>query len=424
MSGPARAAADAGHGPLRAHEMWMVAPELARSVEIALTEHVAVGTRKGYESAIKSFTEFLTAFAGPPPFPVEPVWLCAYIIYTCMHVSVPSMKVYLQGIKYGHGCQGFQWSLDGDERIRRALRWVKRKYGMASKASKVPLSLRLLSKLFVHVPGWPRLHIMSHDDRVFVTASVIATLGFLRGGEFTWSKSSFRPLLRGDQLTISSSLGYSAVTIDVPQPKTRWWLPSVAVTCFTPAPGCFMDPVWLLTGMRCLSSVPLGLRDPAFRMSNGDALSRDFAVRRTSELMLAARCQLVDHRGEPLDVKAASWRAGGVASAKAAGLSDSTIMEMGRWTSSAWLNYTVRDLNEIRQATIAMWKAAQGRVPDDAVASGQVVGASAPVDPRDVVSASAASALFSSPRGQGPRGIGRGRGRGRGHVRGRGRPRG
>jgi hypothetical protein len=386
--------------------MWVVAPDLARRVEIALTEHVTAGTRDGYESAIKSFSDFLIGFGGPPPFPVDPVWLCAYITYICMSISVPSMKVYLQGIKYGHGCQGFQWSLDGDERIRRALRWVKRRYGMASKASKVPLSLQLLSRLFLQIPGWPRLLAMSHDDRVFVAASVVATLGFLRGGEFTWSKSSFRPLLRGAQVTVITSLSCPAVKIDVPQPKTRWWLPSVAVTCFRPAPECHLDPAWLVTGMRSLSVVPMGPNDPAFRMSDGSALSRDFAVRRTSVLMLAANVQLVDHRGEPVAIKAASWRAGGVASAKAANLPDSTIMEMGRWTSSAWLNYTVRDLNEIQQATTAMWHAAQVRCPDGALAGGQVVGASALVDPRDVISAPL-----------------RGRGRNRRRGQGRGRPR-
>jgi hypothetical protein len=144
--------------------MWSVAPALARRVEIAITEHITEGTRKGYESAIKSFTGFLSSFDGPPPFPVDPVWLCAYIIYTCMDVSVPSMKVYLQGIKYGQGCHGFPWTLDGDERVRRALRWVKRRYGMATKASKLPLSLRLLSRLFQHIPGWPRLASMTHND--------------------------------------------------------------------------------------------------------------------------------------------------------------------------------------------------------------------------------------------------------------------
>jgi hypothetical protein len=390
--------------------MWLVAPVLAQRVETAITEHITVGTRKGYESAIKSYTDFLADFDGPTPFPVDPVWLCAYIIYTCMDVSVPSMKVYLQGIKYGQGCQGIAWSLDGDERIRRALRWVKRRYGMASKASKLPLSLRLLTRLFKFIPGWPRPVSMSHDDRVFVAASVVATLGFLRGGEFTWSRSSFRPVLLGDQLTVSAMPGSSSVTVAVPQPKTRWWLPFVAVTCFSPGPGCFLDPASLVSSMRRLSSVPMGPKDAAFRMADGSPLSRDFAVRRTSELILQAGVRLIDHRGEPLDVKAASWRAGGVASAKEANIPDSTIMEMGRWTSSAWLHYTVRDLNEIQQATAAMWRAA--RVSDGASVGTQVVVSSALVDPRDGVLASDARALLFPHAGRG-RARGRGRGRGR-----------
>jgi hypothetical protein len=106
-------------------------------------------------------------------------------------------------------------------------------------------------------------------------------------------------------------------------------------------------------------------------MADGLPLSRAFAVRRTSELIGIAGVHLVDHRSEPLDVKAASWRAGGVASAKEANLPDSTIMEMGRWTSSAWLHYTARDLAEIQQAMAAMWSAA--RVPDGAPAGAQVV---------------------------------------------------
>jgi hypothetical protein len=136
-------------------------------------------------------------------------------------------------------------------------------------------------------------------------------------------------------VTVSMTSGCSSVTVAVPQPKTRWWLPFVAVTCFSPGTGCYLDPAWLVSAMRRMSSVSMGPKDAAFRMADGSPLSRDFAVRRTSELIVKADVRLVDHRGEPLDVKAASWRAGGVASAKEANIPDSTIMEMGRWTSSA-----------------------------------------------------------------------------------------
>jgi hypothetical protein len=378
--------------------MWDVAPILAGLVEVGLTEHILVSTRSGYESAIRSYVDFLKAFHGPPPFPADGIWLCAWIAYICMDISVPSLKVYLSGIKYGQGCHGSLWTLDGDERLRRMLRWVKKRYGSAGKATKVPLSLRLLSRIFSFIPGWPSLRRMSHDDRVYVAASVVATLGFLRGGEFTWSKGSCRRMLLGADLQVISSLGSPAVRVSIPRPKTRWWLPSVSVTCFQPASGCFLDPAWLVNGMRNLApaGASMGPSDAAFRMTNGAPLSRSVAVTRTTELMTAANVQLLDHRGEPMDVKAASWRAGGVASAKEAGLSDAVIMEMGRWTSPAWLHYSVTNLHDVRDAMRSMWVAA---CAPDILAGGHVVGVSAPADASDNdVVAQAQSLLASSNR--------------------------
>lgn len=392
MSGLGGVRGGPGYGPLAGHGIWAAAPDVAKILEVALSEHITEGTRKGYESAVKTYSQFLADFGGPPPFPVDAVWLCAWIVYVCMDISVASVKVYLQGIKYGQGCHGSPWTLDGDERLRRTLRWVKREYGMASRAPKVPLSLRLLLKLFAHIPGWPALRQMSHNDRVYVAGSVVATLGFLRGGEFLWSKGSFRKLLLGRDLTEVSSSGSPAVKVSIPQPKTRWWLQSVAVLCFRPAIGCPLDPVGLVRGMRELSVVPMGPTDAAFPLADGSPLSRAFAVNRTVSLMTAAGVRLVDHRGEPLDVKAASWRAGGVASAKEANISDAVIMELGRWTSTAWLHYSVTDLQDVQKATYAMWKAARA---DGGLVPNHVVGVSAPADGSEVDAAAQARDLLS-----------------------------
>jgi hypothetical protein len=262
----------------------------------------------------------------------------------------------------------------------------------------------LLNQLWdqMHVPDdacSPSLRRMFHDDRVYVAVSVVATLGFLRGGEFTWSKGSCCRMLLGADLQVISSLGSPAVSVSIPRPKTRWWLPSVSVTCFQPAPGCFLDPAWLVNSMRNLAPTGawMGPSDAhSVILTNGAPLSRSVAVTRTTELMTAANVQLLDHRGEPIDVKAVSWRAGGVASAKEVGLSDAVIMEMGRWTSPAWLHYSVTDIHDVRDAMRSMWVAA---CAPDILAGGHVVGVSAPADASDNdVVAQAQSLLASSSR--------------------------
>ena len=346
-----------GVGPLIGHPIVMEAPALALLLESAIVGHVLPRTRGTYESAIRNVESFMAAFSSRAPFPVDPVWLCAWLVYVSMDVSHASLKVYICGIKYGQGSLGFAWPTSGAEYIRRVMRYLKRKYGMAGKATKVALSISLLLRLFGRMPGWPILENMSHDDRVVAASSTVATLGFLRGGEFLWSRGSDRALLRGRDVVVSRR-GAPAVVVSVPQPKTRFWLAAVDVVCFVPEAGCPFDPVWLVSRMRQLAPVSMGPDDAAFRMADGRPLSRDVAVRRIGQLLSLAGVSFVDRRGEPADVKAASWRAGGVASARAALIPDSVIMELGRWSTYAWLAYSVTELSELRGAMAAMWSVA------------------------------------------------------------------
>lgn len=359
MRRAARVRYGSGHGPLSGHAIIREAPILAAVLTSAIVEHVLPKTRRTYESAIKNFESFMSAFSSRLPFPVDPVWLCAWLVYTSNQVSHASLKVYICGVKYGQGCLGFEWPTAGAEYVRRVMRFLKRKYGMAGKATKVALSISLLLRLFIKMPGWPTPEDMSHDDRVIAASSMVATLGFLRGGEFLWSRGSDRALLLGKDVVVARRSGVPAVTVAVPQPKTRFWLAAVDVVCFTPEEGCSFDPARLVSKMRQLSPVPMGPRDAAFRMADGRPLSRNVAASRISGLMESAGVSFVDRRGEPVNVKAASWRAGGVASARAAGICDSVIMELGRWSTYAWLAYSVTELSELKGAMSAMWSAAE-----------------------------------------------------------------
>jgi hypothetical protein len=78
-----------------------------------------------------------------------------------------------------------------------------------------------------------------------------------------------------------------------------------------------------------------------------------------TQLHLArAGVSLVDADGKPVRVKAASWRSGGVQSAKLAGLSDGLIMALGRWRSIAWCSYLFATVCDLQKATTQMARAA------------------------------------------------------------------
>ena len=342
------------------HRLGLADPGLMARLSLALGDHITRSTQSSYNTATRSFFRFCTT-RGFAPFPVDPVVLSAFIVYEARWVSLLSLKLYLSGIRSASIDNGFPWLLDGDPLCARALRAMKRRYGCPEKTLKVPLSFALLIRLFRLLPGWPCAQDMSHDDRLFVSASLIASTGFLRGGEFLSSARSCRPILRAQDVALRSIEGRLCAVVSIRSPKARWWVKSQDVVCFPPPassdPGSPSPALWWHQYFS-LSVPPLAEEGPAFVLADGSTLSRNVMVRKTSSLVCKAELHLVDPSGRPLKVLASSWRAGGVASARLAGVSDATIMSMGRWSSSAWLNYSVPIATEIPRASDAMWNAA------------------------------------------------------------------
>ena len=192
------------------------------------------------------------------------------------------------------------------------MRYVKRKYGVAGKALKVPISIGTLHKMSLQIPGWPTPTRMKHNDMVFVAASIIATIGFLRGGEFLFTESPGRPLLRHCDVSIAGGNDDpSTVSVCVAQLKARWWLQSVTVPCFDPGISCPVRPCFWLNAYRRLSLVALSASGPAFVLIDGSPLSKSWMLARTNALLLRAGIKLADETGRPVHAKASSWRAGG-----------------------------------------------------------------------------------------------------------------
>ena len=79
---------------------------------------------------------------------------------------------------------------------------------------------------------------------------------------------------------------------------------------------------------------------------------------------------------------ASSWRAGGVQSAKEAGVSDAVTMTLGRWSSSAWTDYAFSSADALCEASTDLWSAAVASRPQ--AVEVLVVGETRPSDDLDV----------------------------------------
>jgi hypothetical protein len=333
-------------------------PFLAAFVGAGITAHVVSGTQSSYMTATANYEEFCRV-RGLSAWPAVSVRVSAWLLYLAGSIRVASMPMYLAGIQYTQGLSSLPWTLKGDEKIRRVMRFLKRTLPAKGSTVKIPVSVPVLRKILPLLPGWPNMAAMSALDRTFATASVLAVCGFLRGGEFLSSSGSSRKVLSFDSVSVRKVGAGLAVVLAISQPKASFWLESQDVFCFASPAGTdnTFCPVRLWEAYARLSPVRLTDSGAAFRGSGGKPLSRDFMVKRTAALLAQAGLSFVDASGNRMEVKAASWRAGAVRSAIDANVPVPFIQASGRWKSAAWIAYLVQNKFDLQGAARAIWGA-------------------------------------------------------------------
>jgi hypothetical protein len=329
-------------------------PASANLLGMVLREHILPKTSSSYMTGINSFLNFCRE-RGVSPWPVDPIWFAAWMLKLGRSIAHTSLKMYMAGVRHGQELEGFDWELSDNATVRSVLRWMRRRYPTRKMANKIAISTSVLKQILPHLPGWPNLAVMRHDDAVFATASVLATSAFLRGGEFLFEKGSDRPLLRRSNMDIRPVAGSTAVVIHVVQPKTSWWLDEVLIPCFANSAMVDFCPVALWRNYLALFASPLLPSSPAFVMQSGAPLSKVFMLSRTAELLATAGIRCLDGSGEVVRLVASSWRAGGVRSALDAGVPESRIMALGRWKTSAWMHYLIHSPLDFQGAAAKMW---------------------------------------------------------------------
>ena len=334
-----------------------VDPLSARVVSRALRAYVVPGVASSYATGAQQFVEFC-AVRGLDPWDTTEVVISAFILFLCLRIKVTSLNVYLSGLRFEYINQTGSWPFQSNESLRRVRRYVKRRYPCSKKATKLPISLAVLRVLLPLVPGWPVVSSMRQDDAVFCVGSVIAVVAFMRGGEAFVDVGGDRPVLRAGHVQVRAVGGVQTVVVSIPQPKTRWELDVVEVPCFSgPEAGDFWPlKLWLEYSAAFPAS---NARCPAFRRSDGSAVSKSFMLERTAALLKQAGIPIIDDQGACSQLRASSWRAGAVRSAISAGLSESVIMELGRWKSTAWRHYLFFSQLDLQGACLKMWRSSE-----------------------------------------------------------------
>ena len=327
-------------------------PGLAGTVDLGLREHYTKNTGSTYRTGANDYSRFCENRALRP-WPVDEITYCGWLHVTARRIKISSMAMYMAGVRDASILAGYPWHLRGNEMVRRTMRYLKRRHPITPKAAKMPITVAVLRRILPLLHEWPDMARMTADDRVFASASVSAVAGFLRGGEFLTSRGSTRATLKASDVVVRRVNGCKAQVIGIPQPKAKFWLSTQSVPCYASTPDNTFCPVrlWGEYSRRCPGFTASG---PAFLLQN-KALTREYMVTRTNDLMRLANISLHDHTGTAMNVQAASWRSGAVCSAIAANVSVPYIMLLGRWSSSAWENYIVRAPIDLRRPAHSMW---------------------------------------------------------------------
>ena len=368
MYPPAPVSAGAGGSGTSQAMLRRNAPHLARQLQVALRGYVVPTVQSNYGNLAAKYVRFCELH-GLQAWPADGTKVGAWVLRLMTTVMPSSLKVYLAAVRYAHINEGHAWHLQGNETLRRILRYVKRRFASDKERLKLPVSLHIVRLMLAQLPRWPDLDSLAYDDLLFACVTVVAVCGFLRGGEFLFRPGQSRPLLLHShvQMQYLGAHERSALVVHVPQPKAEYWRRSSFVPIFGQrrAPGAAPDPfdpilLWRTLCRRspCVQRAERGKPLPAFHYLNGKPLEQKKMMARTLELATSAGVSLTDDRGRSLAVRAASWRAGGVSSAVSAGVPETVIKELGRWKSSAWERYLLHTSTDLGVASERMWACA------------------------------------------------------------------
>ena len=278
---------------------------------------VANSTRNIYATAMSSFQAFCS-HDMVRPFPLSESTLTRYCSAVANRLKYSSIKTYLAGIQFHATIRGFQQPISGMRQLYYVLRGIRRAQALnAGRPAKQPITFVHLAILFDGFSG----QYSRHDAAMLHSAMSLAFFGMLRVSEYTSSHAqSYVPehtLLVEDVFLIESTLH-----ISLKKSKTDPFRVGSVVRLVQT--NCRFCPVLAFRIFSYLRGTRSG---PLFIFENGSFLTR-------------CRLSSMLQRVFPFaNINTHSFRIGGASAASSAGIPDSSIRILGRWSSDAFLRY-------------------------------------------------------------------------------------
>lgn len=322
---------------------------------------LAPSTRLTYQAAFNSYSNCFAAHGEEAPFPATQVSLVLWLTHSATRsnraLAPSTLRTYLSSLSSLHEELGFRNLLEDKPLVNRCWKGIKRFAG-ASKMIRRPITTDILARM-------KSLLNDSFASVAFFAAASLATYGLLRMGEFTTHTTSAKnsnpfklltlqqlKLMKedGSEISILSPLLFHQVTnmsILLRTSKTDPFRKTVTVRIGHAVPVQAM-----LTYLRVhpvLVQAQPNLNAPLFvsSLSSLQPLTRDIVIKVTRHLLSGLGLDEKEFFGH-------SFRKGGATSLSKAGVAESVIQLVGRWTSDCYKLYIVTPIETLLDASRAM----------------------------------------------------------------------
>lgn len=306
--------------------------QLDGRVQYFCAKGVAESTQKTYQSAIRKFHNFCSLYNIVSPFPVSESMLCYFTTYLAGQNLCPqTIKTYLAGIRHMQVTLGLPEpraysSLPRLRLVQTGVARTHRDRQVQPTRVRLPITAAILRRM---KKQWGE-GIGDFNITMLWAASVLCYFGFFRAGELTVpSVGAYREgkhLSWGD-VAIDDPAKPATIRVLLRHSKTDQLGKGVEV--FIGMTGDDICPVAAVASYMVARGNKKG---PFFVTKDGKPLTKP---RFTQEVREVLRKSGLSHQS----FAGHSFRIGAATAAAAAGIEDSTIRILGRWSSSAFLAY-------------------------------------------------------------------------------------
>ena len=285
-----------------------------------------MNTLRSYRSGVNRYMSFCASYSLQP-FPLSEPVLCRFVASLVSEgMSYPTIRHYLSAARCHQILEGGpDPSLDTLIHLHYVLRGCRRSLPNSVRPSRLPITPAILRFLHSHWSSHPD----DYDTVCIWAACCVAFFAFLRCGEFTcnsWQSYS-RSVLSLEDVTFDSREDPTVAHLTLRQSKTDIF--GTGVSIHLGRTGDVLCPVSSLLAYLARQPPSPG---PLFLLQSWQPLSKQVLVAAVRDALGSAGVDVGRFNGHSFRIRAAT-------AAAQAGLQDSTIQQLGRWSSSAFTRY-------------------------------------------------------------------------------------